>query len=100
MTKTELSEALAEKADLSQRKAKSIIDNLTETITEKLTNGDGEKVTIQGFGTFDISHRESRQGVDPRDHDKRITIPARTVPRFRPGSTLKKAVREAHDGQA
>lgn len=99
MTKTELCEALAERSDLSQREAKSILNILTDTITDQLTNGDGEKVTIQGFGTFDLSHRKARECVNPRNPDERIQVPARTVPRFRPGKTLKKAVRNAHDSE-
>ncbi|MFB6347317.1 MAG: HU family DNA-binding protein [bacterium] len=96
MTKTELAEALAEEAGLTKKKAREAIDSLTEIITDSLTEDEGEKVTIRGFGTFDLSHREERKGVDPQDHDKTIKIPARTVPQFRAGSRLKQAVREAH----
>lgn len=96
MTKTELVEALASRAGLSKKKAKKSLNSLTKIITEQLTEGDGEKVTIRGFGTFDISHRESRTGVDPQNHDRTIEIPARTVPKFRAGKRLKEAVRDAH----
>lgn len=96
MTKTELAEALADEAGLTKKKAREALDSLTEIITERLTEDDAEKVTIRGFGTFDVSHREERKGVDPQNHDKTIKIPARTVPQFRAGSQLKRAVREAH----
>jgi len=96
LTKTELAEALASRAELSKSKAKDILDSLTDIITDRLTDNDPEKVTIRGFGTFDVSHRESRTGVDPQNHDRTIEIPARTVPKFRAGTRLKDAVREAH----
>lgn len=96
VTKSDLTELLSERVGLSKRKSKATIDALTEIITESLTTGDGQKVTIHGFGTFDISHRKARKGVDPQDHSQEITIPARTVPKFRPGSNLKRSVREAH----
>lgn len=96
MTKTELAEALADETGLTKKKARQALDSLTEIITDQLTEDDAEKVTIRGFGTFDISHREERKGVDPQNHDKTIKIPARTVPQFRAGSQLKRAVREAH----
>lgn len=96
MTKTELIEALASRTDLPKTQAKEALNSLTEIITEQLTEDDGEKVTIRGFGTFDISHRESRTGVDPQNHDRTIEIPSRTVPKFRAGKRLKEAVRDAH----
>lgn len=97
MNKTELSETLARRVGLSKKEAKQSIDSLTEIIMDQLTRDGGEKVTIRGFGTFDISHRESRKGVDPQNPDRSIQIPARTVPTFRAGSRLKEAVRNAHE---
>ncbi|MFB6356268.1 MAG: HU family DNA-binding protein [bacterium] len=98
VTKSDLIEKVAERVDISKRKSRRTIEAITNIITENLMTGDeGRKVTIHGFGTFDISHRKARKGVDPTDHDKEIEIPARTVPKFRPGSRLKRSVREAHD---
>lgn len=99
MTKTELAEALSNRAGLTKKKAKQAIDSLTDIITDSLTEGDGEKVTIRGFGTFDISHREARTGVDPQNHEETIEISARTVPKFRAGSRLKESVRDAHPNE-
>jgi DNA-binding protein HU-beta len=96
LNKSELTEQLAERMDLSQRRTRAIIDEFLSIITESLTE-DERKVTLHGFGTFDISERKARKGVDPRDHEQEITIPAHTVPRFRPGSTLKREIKEAFD---
>jgi len=98
VNKSDIIEILAERMDISKRESKRTLNEILDIITESLTEGeDGRKVTIHGFGTFDISHRKARKGVDPQDHDKEITIPARTVPKFRPGSQLKESVREAFD---
>lgn len=99
VNKSDIVEILAERMDISKRQSKRTLNELLDIIMESLTEGEnGRKVTIHGFGTFDISHRKARKGVDPQDHDKEITIPARTVPKFRPGSQLKESVREAFDG--
>lgn len=100
VNKSDIVEQLAERTDMSKRKSKRTLNEILDIITESLTSGsDGKKVTIHGFGTFDTSHREARKGVDPQDHDREITIPARTVPKFRPGSRLKESVREAFDDE-
>jgi peptide/nickel transport system substrate-binding protein len=52
----------------------------------------GEDVAFAGFGKFSISHRAARTGVNPQDPSKKVEIPARTVPRFTPGTVLKEAV--------
>ena len=57
----------------------------------KLTTG--ENVTITGFGTFKVSNRAARMGVNPRNPTERISIPAMRVPSFKAGKTLKDAVR-------
>jgi DNA-binding protein HU-beta len=96
LTKTELIESLASRTGLPKTKAKKMLNSLTEIITEQLAEDGGEKVTIRGFGTFDISHRESRTGVDPQNHDRTIEIPPLTVPKIRAGKRLKETVRDAH----
>ena len=51
----------------------------------------GKKVTFAGFGTFQISKRKKRKGVDPRTGAK-IDIPAAKVVKFKPSKTLKDKV--------
>jgi DNA-binding protein HU-beta len=60
-----------------------------ETISDALKKG--QCVTLVGFGTFLTTERKSRKGRDPRTK-KEIHIPAKRVPKFRPGKELKKAV--------
>lgn len=90
MTRHKLIETLAEKIGISKRKSESILDALVEIIEKKLQKG--EKVTITGFGTFDVGKRAARRGVDPRTK-KEIQIPAMAMPRFRAGKRLKDNIR-------
>jgi len=51
----------------------------------------GEKVAIIGFGNFEARQRAARTGVNPKT-GKKMTIPAKKVPVFRPGKAFKEAV--------
>ena len=90
MQKTEFIRAVAEKAGISQKEAKSAIDAALEVITETLKKG--EKVTLTGFGTFEVRQRQEREGVNPQTRAK-IKIPATKTPGFSASSTLKEAVK-------
>lgn len=89
MTKTELVVVVANKAGLPKTKVLASIDVLTETIQGALKKGD--KVTLIGFGTFDVAQRAAREGVNPQTKQK-IKIKASKAPRFKAGKALKDAV--------
>ena len=89
MNKAELVEEVAREVGLTKKDTNSVIDAMTSAITDALANGN--KVTLVGFGTFLIQRRKARQGVNPQTGAK-INIPAKDVPKFRPGSALKEAV--------
>jgi len=89
MTKDELVEAIAQGC-CSKKEAADALNAMLDTITKALIKG--EKVTLTGFGTFSVSKRAARMGVNPRTGEK-IKISARTVPKFKAGKSLKDAVR-------
>ena len=91
MNKSELIERVAKKTGLSRREAAVGIDVAIELISRELKKGG--KVTLTGFGTFDIGKRKARAGVNPRTGQK-IKIAASKMPRFRPSRDLKKEVRK------
>ncbi len=74
----------------SKRKADAAISCVFDTITKALKKGQG--LTLVGFGTFRVSKRKARVGRNPQT-GKEIRIPAKKVPKFSPGKTLKKAVK-------
>lgn len=90
MTKTQLIAALAQKLGVSKRLASDFVNSFVETVIAWV-KADGE-VRIQGFGTFKVSHRSARNGVNPRTRAK-IKIPAMKLPSFKVGAEFKAAVR-------
>lgn len=90
MTRAELIEKLAEKTGFSKKDSGRAVDALLESIREALARG--EKVSLVGFGSFEVRKRAARVGRDPRTGQE-IKIAARRVPTFKAGKTLKEAVR-------
>jgi len=90
MTKDQLLEAMAGKADMSKAEAGRALDALTGALTDVMKSGDS--VTLTGFGTFGISNRAARQGRNPQT-GAALQIPAMRVPKFKAGKGLKDAVR-------
>lgn len=89
MKKSELVEAVAEKAGLTKADANRAIDAFLETVKEALVKGD--KVPLVGFGTFQTSERAARDGRNPQTGET-VHIAARTAVSFKAGAALKEAV--------
>ena len=89
MNKAELVEKVAGEVGLTKKDVNNVVDAVTSAITDSLAGG--EKVTLVGFGTFKVQKRKARQGVNPQT-GQRISIPAKDVPKFKPGRSLREAV--------
>ena len=89
MNKAELITAAAEKAGITRKDAEKAISAALEVITGELVAG--ERVSLVGFGTFDVKVRGERVGRNPRTREE-ITIAASPVPQFKAGKALKDAV--------
>ncbi len=90
MNKTELVNAIAAKAEISKVDAKKALDAAVEAIAAALS--EGEKVAILGFGTFAVTEKAARTGINPRTKAA-IEIPARKVVKFKAGSELADKVK-------
>ncbi|MFQ3542975.1 HU family DNA-binding protein [Halobacillus rhizosphaerae] len=90
MNKTDLINAVSEKADLSKKDATQAVDSVFESIMDSLK--DGEKVQLIGFGNFEVRERAARKGRNPQTGEE-IEISASKVPAFKPGKALKDAVK-------
>lgn len=90
VNKDMLVQAIVAQTDLTKKDIEAVIEAMVDTITKELSNG--SKVTLTGFGTFKVSNRASREGINPQTKAK-ITIPAMTVPKFTAGKSLKEAVK-------
>ncbi|MBN2306629.1 HU family DNA-binding protein [Candidatus Peregrinibacteria bacterium] len=91
MTKQDLVAAVASAAGVSKRVAGDALEAVLDSVTKELKKG--KNVTITGFGTFRVSKRAARTGVNPRNPSQKIKIPAMNVPAFKAGKSLKDAVR-------
>lgn len=90
MTKGELVGVMAAKACITKVAAEKALNTVLETVTRTLKKG--EKVSLVGFGTFDVARRKARRGRNPKTGAE-LRIPSVRVPKFRAGRTLKDAVR-------
>ncbi len=89
MNKAELVDSVAGAANLSKADAGRAVDAVLSSISSSL--GNGQQVSIVGFGTFSVKHRAARAGRNPRTGET-IQIKASNVPGFKAGKALKEAV--------
>ena len=90
MKKQDFIKAVANAAGLSQDAVSKSLTAMIDTITSELKAS--REVNVTGFGSFKVSKRAARNGVNPRTGES-IKIPAMSSPVFRAGKTLKEAVR-------
>lgn len=86
MNKSELVERVAKQTQQTKTNVEFTVNELIELIKKSVKRG--EDVTLVGFGTFTSRKRKARTGRNPQT-GKEISIPAMTVPRFRPGKEFK-----------
>ncbi len=89
VTKADLVNEIAEKAELSKADAEKALKAFTDTVSGALKKGD--KVALVGFGTFSVGERAARTGKNPQT-GAQINIPAAKVPKFKAGKALKDSV--------
>ena len=89
MTKTELVKEVAKKTKAPQKEVEAVLSNFFDTVKQSVKKGD--KVAIIGFGNFEAKKRAQRTGANPKTR-KKMTIPEKRVPVFRPGKAFKEIV--------
>ena len=87
--KNDLVAKVADKAGLSKKAAESAVNAVIEAVGDSLRSG--EKVSVVGFGTFEVRERAARKGRNPQT-GKEISIPASRTPAFKAGKSLKDLV--------
>lgn len=91
MNKADIVNAVSSKTGLSKKDAEASVEALLDIVKSSLQKD--EQVAFTGFGTFSVSHRAARNGINPLTKEK-IKIPAVKVPKFKAGKTLKDAVKK------
>jgi len=89
MNKAQLVDAIANEANLTKADSKKALDAFINVTTKALKKG--ERVALVGFGSFATAQRSSRTGRNPQT-GRPITIPEKTVVKFKPGSELADSV--------
>ena len=90
MTKADLINVVAQKVEFTNKDSEVAVNAVLDAITEALASGD--KVSLVGFGTFEVKDRAARTGVNPRKPEEKIFIEASKLPAFKAGKALKDAV--------
>lgn len=90
MNKADLVAQVSKETGQTQQDVTAILESTLETIKNSLKNGN--KVTLVGFGSFEVKTRKARRGVNPRTGEA-ITIPSSKVPKFTAGKALREMVK-------
>ncbi len=86
MTKSELVSAIAEKGSIRRKDAEAFLNAFIDVVKETLAKG--EKIEIRNFGTFYMKEKSKRVARNPRT-GKKVRVPAKISPAFKPGKSLK-----------
>jgi DNA-binding protein HU-beta len=89
MNKSDFISAVSEKAELTKKDSKMVVDAVIDALTEVLANG--EDVNLSPFGKFEVSVRAARKGRNPQTGDE-IDIPEKQVVKFKASKKTKEVV--------
>ena len=89
MTKSELIEAVAEKANLTKSKAEAVVNTLFAAMTDTMVKGDG--IEIRGFGSFTVRSYGAYSGRNPRTGSV-VQVSPKRLPFFKVGKEMKETV--------
>jgi DNA-binding protein HU-beta len=89
MNKAELIDVMSSMTKLSKADCKKALESFVDAIFKTLKKG--KSVVLTNFGTFSVSTRKKRVGVNPST-GKRMEIPSKKVPKFKPGKKLRHTV--------
>ncbi|MDC0454264.1 HU family DNA-binding protein [Gammaproteobacteria bacterium] len=92
MNKSDLVDAVANDSDMSKASAARAVDSVLANVGDALGNGDS--VSLVGFGTFSVRHRAAREGRNPQTGAS-MHIAASKVPGFKAGKGLKDKVKNS-----
>ncbi len=89
MNKAEFVDQLAKRTKLSKKEARTALEAALDLLVDCCSRRD--KVTFTGFGTFEARQQKSTTRINPQT-GRPMTVPAKLVPKFRPGKSFKEAL--------
>ena len=88
--RSEITRSIAQRSGLTQKKATEVLEATLDSIREALK--EGKEVRLVNFGSFKVRRSAARTGINPRNRNEKIHVPARDRVRFSPGKELAGAV--------
>jgi DNA-binding protein HU-beta len=89
MKKADLINIIAQRSSLTKKDSATALDATLAAITDALAKGDS--LTLVGFGTFSVSERAAREGINPLTKAP-LQIKAAKIPKFKPGKALRDSI--------
>ncbi|HXW86456.1 MAG TPA: HU family DNA-binding protein [Candidatus Bathyarchaeia archaeon] len=89
MNKAKVIEQMAKMTKEPKSTCKDCLEAFLNIVGKALKQG--VQVALTGFGTFSVMQRQKRMGINPVTR-KPMSIPAKKVPKFKPGKGLKDLV--------
>jgi integration host factor subunit alpha len=97
VTRADLVEALAKRANLQRADANRLLTRMLEMMQDSLV--DGETVKLSRFGNFNVRAKRQRIGRNPKTGEE-VPITPRRVVTFRPSQMLREFVEKGGRGRA
>lgn len=91
MNKSDLIDAIVDKANLPRKRAELLVNLIFDSMAEALARD--ERIEIRGFGSFVSKHYRERMGRNPRTGEA-IPVPKKRLPFFKVGKELRERVNE------
>ena len=86
MNNKEFTSELADRLGYTIKDTSELINSLLSEMTQELE--EGNKITIQGFGSFEVRKKTERISINPVTK-QRMLIPPKLVLSYKPSNTLK-----------
>ena len=94
MNNKEFTSELSRRLGYTLKDTSELVTSLLSDMTRQLE--EGNMISIQGFGTFEVKKKAERISVNPAN-GKRYLVPPKLVPVFKPGTTVKNRLKELGD---
>ncbi|MBN2267580.1 MAG: HU family DNA-binding protein [Candidatus Babeliaceae bacterium] len=96
MNKSELIDTLSLETGFDKGAVSRLLRAFQDNVARALEKGD--KIQLSGFGTFTLSRRGARKGINPQTKET-IQLPEIFVPKFKPGKNFKEVVNRSKKGR-
>ena len=94
LTKSEIINSIYMQIGYSKKISETLLDDFFQIIFESLKKN--KKVKISKFGTFELRHKKSRIGRNPKTKEKKV-ISQRNVVLFKPSKELKNKINQVNE---